>query len=808
MAALTLTEEEYRDKVLGAWMGKSIGVTLGAPWRGSKIPGRQNFYSPVPGQPASSLALDFSMVWLKVMEQAGADVLPEDLAVAWLEHLDYSQDEFGYAALNLRRGLPPPASGAYSNWFRHSTGGAMRADFWAMIAPGSPQTAAAYAYYDTALDHSEEGQWAAMFLAAVGSAAFFLHDPLTLITIGLAMIPRTCRTARGVKAGLAAAHKGGAWLEARETVLKEVGSDNFTDVAQNLGFVTIGLFYGNDFGSSLCAGVNCGCDTEFIGAALGAIQGIQRGRARLPEEWTRPINDLLIPGGGVRDFDAPDNLHEAAERTVIVGKAVIAAKIPDVEIAVAGAGLSSPAALAFVSELEPESPSTSEPMPAVLSEPEGVSLSPETLPPLFDSVPQASPFEEEGETLAPPPPLFDDLPSPPQTVEPFAPVTVPSEIASPVSESSNVPADAVLPASSAQPVAEPTAETIIEDTGASSVGFVPQPVSADEPIPIVQGETAVNPLGASAAILPSAPDLANAIAWADSTQVKPLLITPPNAMMAQAGNYPVVVDTGDAPAIAYGIPKTLSFTIQNPTGEAFNGRVALLVPSGWQVMVPQNFGTKQFIAANTGILRVDFTVVCPEGSGRIDIANAVTLRLTPENGSATSEAEFALMGASCWWCVGPFANFDGEGFDRTYLPENRPGLAETYFNRLSQSVRWEKRSFAESFLNLETLFKQSSGVCYGQTVLRTPTSRPARIVVNSNSGVKLWLNGQLALRRFNKEPFRPIIGSGNWAVDVMLNAGDNPIMVKWVRGAEPYQFSLTVADRYGRGLPEVGNTSW
>ncbi len=809
MAALTLTEEEYRDKVLGAWMGKSIGVTLGAPWRGSKLPGRQSFYSPVPGQPVCSVALDFPMVWLEVMEQAGADLLPEDLAVAWLEHLDYSQDEFGYAALNLRRGLPPPASGAYSNWFKHSTGGAMRADFWALIAPGSPQTAAAYAYYDTALDHSEEGQWAAMFLAAVGSAAFFLSDPLMLVTIGLAMIPRTCRAARGIKAGLAAAHKGGAWLEAREGVLKEVGNENFTDVAQNLGFVTIGLFYGSDFGSSLCAGVNCGYDAEFVGGALGAVQGILRGRSRLPEEWTRPINDLLIPGGGVRDFDPPNDLHEAADRTVAVGKAVIAAKLPDVEIAVAGSGIS-PAALSFVEELTPETPPSAEPAPVAAPEPEGVALSLETLPPLFDAAPKAETTEEEGATLAPPPPLFDDLPAQPQTYAPFAPVTVPSEISAPVAEPSTVPTDEILSTTpAAQPVAEPTPETTTIDTGASTVGFAPQPVSAEETVPIVQGDTAALPLGAgSSEPLPVAPDLSSAIAWADSTLVKPLLVTPPNAMMAQAGIYSVVVDTGDAPAIAYAVPKMLAFTIHNPNPEAFSGRVALLVPSGWQVMVPQNFGTKQYIAANTGVLRVDFTVICPEGAGRIEIANAVTLRLTPENGSAPSEAEFALMGAACWWCVGPFANFDGEGFDRTYLPENRPGLSESYFNRLSQSVHWEKRTFAEASLNLEPLFKQSSGVCYGQTLLRSPTARPARLVVNTNSGVKLWLNGQLALRRFNKEPFRPLIGSGNWAVDVMLNPGDNPVMVKWVRGAEPFQFSLTVADRYGRGLPEVGNTSW
>ena len=309
MAALTLTVETYFDKVLGAWQGKSAGVTLGAAQRGQLSPGRHNYYSPVPGQPVASVALDFPLVWLAVMEQCGAEVLPEDLAVAWLEHLDYSHDEFGYAALNLRRGLLPPACGAHSNWFKHSTGGVMRADFWAMVAPGAPQVAAAFAYHDAKLDHAEEGVWAAMFLAALGSASFFLADALTLLTIGLAMIPRTCRTARAVKTAIAAAQRGASWLEARESVQHEIGHKNYSDVAQNMGFFTIGLLYGvNDFGTSLCAAVNCGYDSEIVGGALGAVLGILRGRSGLPEDWVRPIGDILIPGMGVRDFDTPSTL--------------------------------------------------------------------------------------------------------------------------------------------------------------------------------------------------------------------------------------------------------------------------------------------------------------------------------------------------------------------------------------------------------------------------------------------------------------------------------------------------------------------
>lgn len=766
MAALTLTMDTYRDKILGGWTGKSIGVTLGSTQRGQLVPGRSNYYSPVPGQPVASLAMDFPLVWLATLEQAGPDLLPEDLAVAWLEHLDYSQDEFGYAALNLRRGLPPPASGAHSNWFRNSTGGVMRADLWAMVAPGNPQIAAAYAYQDAKLDHCEDGIWAAMFLAALASASFFLADPLTLLTIGLAMIPRTCRTARSIKAALAAVQRGAAWLEARESVQHEVGHKNYTDVAQNMGFFTVGLFYGmQDFGSSLCAATNCGYDAEVVGGALGAVLGIQRGRSGLPDAWTGPIGDVVIPGNGLRDFTAPLTLTEVAERTLAVGRRIVEERCPEI-------GLEE-----------------------TFSEP----ALPTSAPPPLETQPMPEPASSgtpAPESAAPA--EYPDEPTVRSLIPDFTETAPPPT----VSETDSASAPGIVPEQTPLPPL-PTAES----SGAMP-GFTPQPISREEPTPLtLEPQAVAQPAVGGAA--PLAPDPVSAIAWADSTLVKPLLVTAANTFFAHAGEMEVIMNAGDSPTLAYNIPRTLSFTLINRGADPFSGRISLLAPSGWQIAGPDNLGQRQYLAAHTGTLRIDFTLRVAEGQGRIDIANALTLRLTPDAVVASPlEAEFLLLGASCWYTVGTFANFDGEGFDRSYGPEDRPGLHESYVSRTSNTSRWERNSYPESALDLEPLFRGSSGVCYGQTVLRSPTTREARLVANTNSGVKVWINGMLILRRMHRETFRPVLGSGPWAVDITLRAGDNPLMVKWVRGSEPYEFSLTVSDRQGRGLPEVGNTSW
>jgi ADP-ribosylglycohydrolase len=169
----------------------------------------------------------------------------DDLGVSYLEHFFLPREEFAFTSLNLRRGLAPPISGAYGTWYGSSTGALMRCELWALLLPGAPQQAAACAYRDASIDHRDEGIWAAMFFAGLASAAFFITDVRSLLTIGLAMIPRTCRTARAVKAALVAAYNAEPHGAARDRILKEAGSPNYTDAPQMLAS-WLSLYYMGD----------------------------------------------------------------------------------------------------------------------------------------------------------------------------------------------------------------------------------------------------------------------------------------------------------------------------------------------------------------------------------------------------------------------------------------------------------------------------------------------------------------------------------------------------------------------------------
>jgi len=274
-------------------------------------------------------AIDHGLVVLLGIREGDSESAAE-----WLAHMKYPWDEYGCATHNLRRGLNPPLSGSFDNWFHRSMGATIRAEIWGMIAPGAPDVAAAYAYQDAVLDHAGDGVWALVFLAALESAAFVVGDMDHLIDIGLARIPRDSRITRAVLTVRSARQAGETPIAARARVLREVGDENVTDAAQNLGFIALGLLYGaGDLGASLCAAVNCGYDTDTTGATVGAILGIMHGAKALPARWLEPIGDAVVVGWGVTGLPAPLTVGELAARTVALGERVVADRCPWVTLA-------------------------------------------------------------------------------------------------------------------------------------------------------------------------------------------------------------------------------------------------------------------------------------------------------------------------------------------------------------------------------------------------------------------------------------------------------------------------------------------
>jgi len=335
MRKIRLSEDEFKDKVLGCWLGKNIGGTLGTPYEGKKYVHNLTFYDPVPKEPLANDDLDFQLVWLKMLEDRGIDVSFSDFTDYWMKYLSgHWYNEYSFCTYNLQRGLKPPISGAFQNYYVDEMGSPIRSEIWACLSPADPQLAARMAWMDSSLDHTGgEGRWGEMFWASVESAAFVIKDIKALVQIGLSMIPISCNISRVIREVLYCHETGMRWDEVRERVVTIFGHYQPCNAIPNHGFTIIGLLYGEDFGDKLCKSVNCAYDTDCTGATLGSLLGIIHGASSIPINWRRPVGNAIVPCKQTVTEGLPKTLNELTQRSIAIAKNFISRKSETVEFA-------------------------------------------------------------------------------------------------------------------------------------------------------------------------------------------------------------------------------------------------------------------------------------------------------------------------------------------------------------------------------------------------------------------------------------------------------------------------------------------
>jgi len=344
--------EEYKDKLMGCWMGKNIGGTLGEPYEGRRgVMGLDFYGQDMKGEPLPNDDLDLQLVFLNAVEKYGNRVNASILGEYWLMYITPHWSEYGIGKNNLQMGLPPPLSGFADNAYHDSNGCFIRSELWACLAPGNPEIAARYAYEDAIVDHSHEGVYSEVFMAALESAAFAESDKQKLISIGLSYIPDFSLTAKGVRLAVELYQSQKSWQEARIEVMTSIPSDygrpvNSQDkedfprgqvgqhAPNNIALTMIGWLYGeDDFGMSICTAVNCGEDTDCTGATLGSILGIIHGIRGIPGKWIEPIGHgikTISINLGDEGIVIPKTVDELVERILRQAPLFLGSRICDI----------------------------------------------------------------------------------------------------------------------------------------------------------------------------------------------------------------------------------------------------------------------------------------------------------------------------------------------------------------------------------------------------------------------------------------------------------------------------------------------
>jgi ADP-ribosylglycohydrolase len=294
---LQLNYARYLDQVLGGWIGKSIGGTIGARFEGNKgwieIPAEM-FPAIVPPNDD----LDLQVLWLKVLEEKGAELTADDLAAAWLEGCWYPFNEYGIFRRNWRLGIRPPTSGKFGNQFWDTGMGCpIRAEIWGYSFPGAPDLAAQYAELDGSLDHTEQSIAAEKMFAAMTSLAFFIPDVQRLTSLCLHYLPIGTPVEILTREAFRCHEQGVPLRAARDRLIALAGNPEACDAQTNVPFTFLSLLYGgNDLEATMEAALHCGYDTDCTMATAGALLGQILGASRIPTAMRDKIGDELVMG--------------------------------------------------------------------------------------------------------------------------------------------------------------------------------------------------------------------------------------------------------------------------------------------------------------------------------------------------------------------------------------------------------------------------------------------------------------------------------------------------------------------------------
>lgn len=311
---------DYAERVYAGWLGKCIGVRLGAPvegWTYEEIRlnlGEVTDFLPLPPgklfKPDDDTAVP--MVLIRALEEYGAGVTAEQMGETYLNYVADGRGTFwwgGYgiscehtAYLNLLNGIASPMSGSIALngiVLAEQIGGQIFSDIWGLVAPNQPELAADYAAKAASISHDGDGIRGGRFVAGLVSLAFSESDPRRLIEKGLALIEESSEYTRVVRAVLDfhAAHPED-WRACYAFLHANFGYDRYpgaVHIIPNTGIVIMALLYGaGDFSRTVQIATMGGWDTDCNAGNVGAIMGVAVGLQGIDMRWRTQLGDVLV----------------------------------------------------------------------------------------------------------------------------------------------------------------------------------------------------------------------------------------------------------------------------------------------------------------------------------------------------------------------------------------------------------------------------------------------------------------------------------------------------------------------------------
>lgn len=354
-----LSEEEYRDRIIGAVCGRAAGVILGKPvemgfdrkmireylesvgeyplndWISAYSPVldlrlREDCLPSTKGNVAYVQPDDdihYTILALLLAERKGMGFTLNDVGENWLDNVPYhwfwcASRQAYYRMVNFEDSIPREKQIAEIpyrlNPWRECIDGQIRCDAWGYFFPGNPRMAAEPAYRDCSFSLTKNGCYGGMFVAGCISASLSENPTVDgILDGGLSVIPEGSRLAEAVRFVREKYAECGDWERVCGMIEERYGDIPFCGTVNNLAMVVLALVHGGlDYTKTITTAVMCGIDTDCNAGTAGSICGAAVGRGGIGDRWISPLNDTVKTA--ILDYGT-GTLSGLAERIIKIG---------------------------------------------------------------------------------------------------------------------------------------------------------------------------------------------------------------------------------------------------------------------------------------------------------------------------------------------------------------------------------------------------------------------------------------------------------------------------------------------------------
>jgi hypothetical protein len=343
----SISKEELKDKIKGAWAAQTIGVTFGLPaefkYNSTYIQDYQKLdwsdssmfvmFRDIPGT-YDDIYMDLS--FMQVIEDEGIDAPAQSFANSFA-HADYKLWFANQMArYNILNGLTPPESGHWlNNPCADDIDFQIEADFAGLMNPGMVNSAVNICDKVGHIMNYGDGYYGGVFVAALYSLALVsddISDIESIVDRAISIIPSESKF-HGCISDVIKWYKEdpddwkSTWQKTNRKWSEDIGSplgvfQPFNiDAKINAAWVTMGLLYGNgDFTRTYEIATRCGDDADCNPATAGGVLASIVGYNKIPAFWTKgieKIEGLDFMGTEISLSEAYDMSYRHAENMVI-----------------------------------------------------------------------------------------------------------------------------------------------------------------------------------------------------------------------------------------------------------------------------------------------------------------------------------------------------------------------------------------------------------------------------------------------------------------------------------------------------------